>query len=612
MVALFSLSISGSILALLLFGLRPLLKSRVSKTFQYYIWLLVLLRLVLPLSFNGSIMNQIISQTILAQMPVASVAFDHDPTQEDVLAQADGRNAVQGSTPSETTPSGNALPALSLSAAAEPVGIIVGKFILRHLTSLWLLGATLYFGRFVLAYLRFSRKIRRTSIRPHPKDKEVFARLRGSANIRLVCNAYIDTPMLMGFLSPRIVIPHLAFVASGMKPELEHILRHELTHYRRHDLLYKWVAVFVSSVHWFNPLMILLRREISRACELSCDEAVIRALGGAQRQGYGETLLAIASNQRLPAGVVTTTMCEGKRELKERLESIMTYKGKNVLTVTLSVVLSLLLAGCSVTLGAASINSPAENASPSPAPTDVPVTLASPFPTPGISAGSDGEASPAPAETSAPGAAADPSSSSANSENTQGQALANASVSEAYRAVLQNQAAFFSTDNQKSLYWNDFLTNGEIYATTFQATRFTVLDMDGDGVPEVVIELSVGTEPQFYEVLHDTDGTVHGYLIVYRGLEALKADGTFSFSSGAADNGWGKLILGTNAYETDMLGYSQSSQGDAGLTISYFIGDKPATKKAFDSFAAEQSRKSDAAWQEFSQKNMEAALSAME
>jgi|AGTN01.2.fsa_nt_gi Antirepressor regulating drug resistance, predicted signal transduction N-terminal membrane component len=585
-----SLSASGSVLALILLALRPLLKNRVSKTFQYYIWLLVLLRLALPLSFDGSIMNRIIPQTVMAQAPAVSTLDDGNGiTQGDNIPQGNEQNTPWEVTPSESAMNGNAVPDSNLPAASEPARFNIWKFALDHLTAIWLLGAALYFGWFVIVYLRFSRKIRKTGIRPHAQDMEVYAKLRGNARVQLSCDPYINTPMLIGFLSPCIVIPHLAFAVNGMESELGHILRHELTHYRRRDLLYKWFAVLVSSLHWFNPLMILVRREISRTCELSCDEAVIRSLDAALRQDYGETLLAIASNKRLPSGIVTTTMCEGKRELKERLESIMTYQNKSVFMVALSLVLALLLAGCSVALGAANVTGQIsdEEASQSPAATD----------TPGVSTIPDDEASQFPATADTPGVPTSPSA-------------ADHSVLEAYHAVLQNQAEFFSTDNQKNLYLNDFLTNKEIYETIFSVTHFTVLDLDGDQAPEVVLELSVGGNPQFYEVLHDMNDTIYGYLIVYRGLTELKADGTFLFSSGAADNGAGKLKFESDAYMTDPLAYSQSSQGDTTLTITYFINNEQVTKEAFDSFVNEQSGKKDAVWYEFSQQNIETELSA--
>ncbi|WP_353095616.1 hypothetical protein [Tissierella praeacuta] len=185
----------------------------------------------------------------------------------------------------------------------------------------------------------------------------------------------------------------------------------------------------------------------------------------------------------------------------------------------------------------------------------------------------------------------------------------NNSVLEAYKAVLLNNAEFFSVDNKKKLSLNDFLTNKEIYGTILKVTHFTVLDMDGDDVPEVILELAVDNNPEFYEVLHYMDDTVYGYNIVYRGLEGLKTDGTFQYSNGAADNGYGKLKFQSNAYETDILGYMESSQNNDDITISYFINNKSATKESYNSSIKEQDEKEDVVWYEFSQKNMEAELS---
>lgn len=184
------------------------------------------------------------------------------------------------------------------------------------------------------------------------------------------------------------------------------------------------------------------------------------------------------------------------------------------------------------------------------------------------------------------------------------------SVLEAYKAVLLDNAEFFSTDNKKKLSLNDFLTNKEIYGAMFKVTHLTALDMDDDKVLEVVLELTADSDPEFYEVLHYINGTVYGYNIVYRGLGGLKTDGTFHYSNGAADNGYGKLKFQSNAYETDIIGYVESSQNSDGIAISYFIHDKPVTKESYDSFMKEQDEKEDVVWSEFSQRNVETELSA--
>ena len=54
-----SLSLSGSILAVLIFAVKPFIKHKLSKSIQYYIWIVVLLRFIIPFSFEGSIMNDV-------------------------------------------------------------------------------------------------------------------------------------------------------------------------------------------------------------------------------------------------------------------------------------------------------------------------------------------------------------------------------------------------------------------------------------------------------------------------------------------------------------------------------------------------------------------------
>ena len=159
--------------------------------------------------------------------------------------------------------------------------------------------------------------------------------------------ASYQTPMLLGLLQPRIVLPETAITTR----ELECILRHELTHLRRRDLLYKWFTVAVTSFHWFNPLMPWLRKEISRACELSCDEGVIGAMDDEHKRLYGETLLALAAANALPRAVPATTLCEEKKQLRERLLGIKKYHKTTLWMAVLSALLALLVAGCAAVLG---------------------------------------------------------------------------------------------------------------------------------------------------------------------------------------------------------------------------------------------------------------------
>ena len=157
----------------------------------------------------------------------------------------------------------------------------------------------------------------------------------------------VSTPLLVGALRPVIVLPEKSYPS----PDMENILRHELSYYRRGDLWFKWFVMAVNCVHWVNPMAYVICREINRACEPACDEAVIAEMTESQRRDYGETLLNLASSHRLPVGILTTNMGEEKARLKERIVNIMRYKKTAASTIMLSLLLTILLCGCGPLIG---------------------------------------------------------------------------------------------------------------------------------------------------------------------------------------------------------------------------------------------------------------------
>ena len=216
---------------------------------------------------------------------------------------------------------------------------------------------------------------------------------------------------------------------------------------------------------------------------------------------------------------------------------------------------------------------------------------------------------------SACGKANSSSGSSASGSNPPPPAAASSSAAGAsssgeaaspYEAVLQNQAAFFSADDQKEYLLNDYLSRNAAYEGTYQVTQFAVLDMDGDLAPEVVLELSLHDSPEQYKILHEKNGTVSGYNFTYRGFEQLKTDGTFTYANGAADGGIEKILsFQADAAETETLGYAQTGSDGS---VSYSVGSESATKEAYDALFDQQNGKADAQWLPFTQENIEASI----
>lgn len=145
------------------------------------------------------------------------------------------------------------------------------------------------------------------------------------------------------------------------------------------------------------------------------------------------------------------------------------------------------------------------------------------------------------------------------------------------------------------------------FEKNWKPSKFTILDMNGDKIPEVVIEIDVGSDG-IYEVLHYYNGKVYGYYFVYRAIESLKADGTHVGSSGAMDNSIIKFSFSGNKLNEITLAYSETTnkKDKKGYpVINYVIANKPVSDTEFESYYNKQDAKTDAIWYKFNARNIE-------
>ena len=332
------MSISGSVLAVLLFALKPLIRSRLLKTAQYYLWLIIIAALLLPVS-------RIIVFKDNEALPVPAAPVISGTVSRYIVTQEEELDRVQQipipadkDSPEEYTQTKNA--AKSPVSTATTLLVVIYPF-----------GILIALPYFVIGYIVFTRSHRRKNRAARAAELAMLTELCGNKRIpRLYRNPHTKTPMLFGVFNPAIILPEREYTDA----QLRAVLRHELTHYRRKDVLVKWLSMFACAVHWFNPIVWLVRREIDRACELACDEAVIHALDACDKQNYGETLITIAADSKVPHTILSTTMCERKKSLKQRLTAIMEHKKASRKAGICSIAFMVLLAGCALVLGAGS------------------------------------------------------------------------------------------------------------------------------------------------------------------------------------------------------------------------------------------------------------------
>lgn len=345
MYSLLIMTIGGSVLALFLMCLRYTVLRKMPSTVYYYAWLLVFLRLALP--FPGLVPTM--GETPTAEpVPAVTAAYSESYVQDNNgYVYETGHNDVVKSVAAESDITINEEKTQDriVSEPAPKAAFSIDWKSPAIWLSVWALGAFVSMGITVVSYLHFSFSLKKKLMEPDSFTKEVYASIRGRKP-ELYFSDSARTPMLLGVFKPKIVLP----LREYNEELLLNILRHELTHYRRFDTLYKWVASVILALHWFNPVAWFIRREFNRSCELSCDEILLRSMNKEEKQSYGNSLLLMAAQSPLPSAVVATSFATEKKNLKERLNQIMNYKksGTRILSSVLAIAL---LTGCGVVAG---------------------------------------------------------------------------------------------------------------------------------------------------------------------------------------------------------------------------------------------------------------------
>ena len=343
---LFTLSLSGTALILVLLGATRIFGSHMGRRWQYYIWLAAVLRLLLPIpSPAGLIFPDALSSgmsagllsdggNLYAWMDGRSGSGNPAGQPESVMGVRPGtgteRLAETGDMEEMAFTVGDTAKADTAKAyTAKAPGLYL------FLLTLWLSVAAVLMGRRIWNYRSAARLYKRNESLAIARDGgleaygaplEEACRVCGlNRRPRLVVSSTLPSPVTMGLLSPVIIMP-----GDFPAERAYYVFLHELTHVRRMDGFYKWLVEAAVCLHWFNPAVYVLQKEVSRACELSCDEEVIRRMDGRNKHLYGEILLTALRRRPMPVSAdMGLPLSENAKWMKERLVSIMEFRKRS-------------------------------------------------------------------------------------------------------------------------------------------------------------------------------------------------------------------------------------------------------------------------------------------
>jgi len=277
-------SLGASLMILLVLGILALMRGQVALPIRLTIWALIGARLLLPMAIPSQLspLNLWPSAATMTEAIPAEVA---SPAEADPFAQVAATTAT-ASTGQEIASIGSALDWRSLSWSI--------------LAWVWLLVTIGLLAHGGLAHRRMARWLSR---RPRVQDPAILRTLHQCSRASGVPLGFdvVSVPAgqavaVFGFLRPSHLLIPEDLAARCTEVEIRGIFHHELGHCRRQDLLWNWLAYFIRTLHWFNPLVWVVMSRFRADQELSCDRAALRHLEPAQRRDYGQALLKLASS----------------------------------------------------------------------------------------------------------------------------------------------------------------------------------------------------------------------------------------------------------------------------------------------------------------------------
>ncbi|MFV0400281.1 MAG: M56 family metallopeptidase [Oscillospiraceae bacterium] len=377
---LLSMTLSGSAMALIFTLFRALSKRAGGSGLRYWLWLLVVLRFLLPFSSQLSAMNLLFATPVAAPQVQGESEALPEQSQSSSHTTYSGRGEVQINNDSviigdnvllydeelEGTGQDNSQADSPADVLADVIAAVPDPgpldFLRQYLPTIgiiWCAGAAMLLIRRITNYQSFSKYVQAGWQEvSDPGYLNILGEVCEDLGIRtplnLCINPLLSSPVLLGFVQPAIVLP-------GMPEDeetLRCILRHEAVHYKRGDIVYIWLTQLAVCLHWFNPFVHLMSRQIERDRELSCDEAVLRS-GGAGKKVYGSTLLqSFELGGKYKERHAAAALFENAAALKERLDAIHRYHRPSVTARIITALFGVMLLATGVALGAYTPGSP--------------------------------------------------------------------------------------------------------------------------------------------------------------------------------------------------------------------------------------------------------------
>lgn len=314
------ISLSGTVIVFIITILKVFFKKILSARWHYLIWLLLIIRLILPFDFesNLSIMPQINIQN--EHMNTSSIMMNSDEETEE--PEVETRTYYDN--------------------IKNPVSMNI------NFSLLWLtISSALFLSKLIMEVLFYIKQKENKEL-TNPMVSKILKDLKISLGIHRDIRIYMDTthsvPRVYGLIKPRITISQEVFYASN-EDQLRHIILHELSHIKQMDLWINLLRHLLMCIYFFNPILVWGLKRMAVDGEVSCDERVLNTLSNKNQIAYGYTLIHLISQSNPKSNMLALSL-GSKKNVTRRLKMISNYKrikkSRQILGVLLAGIISII------------------------------------------------------------------------------------------------------------------------------------------------------------------------------------------------------------------------------------------------------------------------------
>lgn len=315
-------SIAATILGIIILIVEFILKKRVSPKIIYSLWVIVLLKFLIPYGPESSL-----SIYSVINNPIKSYFIQSNNEQEVKKSKINTNEGIKYSSFLEKD--------INLNKENDKGKVIKFNEVINHNQGLlkdigifsWLLIVTLLGCYGFFSYIKLRRLEGETENNTYKEILEEILRENNiKRKVKIIESDLVGTPSIYGVINPKIIMPK-DLEEKLSKEELKYVFLHEITHLKNGHTLISIIGLIIKIIHWFNPFIYIFLKVIDKNCELACDYDILKKLDERENIKYGNTILkvieSIKNNKRfmveIPIGI-------NKKEVKGRLEMIVENK----------------------------------------------------------------------------------------------------------------------------------------------------------------------------------------------------------------------------------------------------------------------------------------------